>query len=58
MELNECFELCKEKNNNNYDACVISNLSNEYVHLYWTGPPTLTSNGKYMSRCSIKFKND
>ena len=42
----------------NYDACVISNLSNEYVHQYWIGPLTLTSNGKYMSRYSIKLKNN
>jgi hypothetical protein len=42
----------------NYIAPVISNLSNGYIHLYWIGPPTFTSNGKYMGRCSIESKND
>ena len=32
----------------NYIATIISNLSNGYIHLYWTGPPTFTSNGKCM----------
>ena len=56
MELNECFELCKERQKNNYDACVIPNLLNGYIHLYWTKPPTFTLNSKYMGRCSIKSK--
>ena len=42
----------------NYIATVISNLSNEYIHLYWTGPPIFTSNGKCMGKCSIELKND
>ena len=29
-----------------------------YIHLYWTGPPTFTLNGKCMGRCSIESKND
>jgi len=33
----------------NYIATVISNLSNGYIHLYWTDPPTFTSN-------DIRFK--
>ena len=27
----------------NYITTVISNLSNGYIHLYWTGPPTFAS---------------
>ena len=42
----------------NYIAPVISNLSNGYIYLYWTGTPTFTSNGKCTSRCSIESKND
>ena len=42
----------------NYIATVISNLSNGYIHLYWTGPLTFTSNGKCTGRCSIESKND
>jgi hypothetical protein len=42
----------------NYVATVISNLSNGYIHLYWTGPPTFTLYSKCMGRCSIKSKND
>jgi len=42
----------------NYIATVISNLSNGYIHLYWTGPPTFTSNGKCTGRCSIESKNN
>jgi len=42
----------------NYIAPVISNLSNGYIHLYWTGPSTFTSNGKCTVRCSIESKND
>ena len=30
----------------NYIATVISNRSNGYIHLYWTGPPAFTSNGR------------
>jgi hypothetical protein len=45
MELNECFEL-KKKDNRNFDAYVISNLSNGDFHLYWTGSPTFHSNDK------------
>jgi hypothetical protein len=41
----------------NYIATIISNLSNGYIHLYWTGPPTFTSNGKCTGRCSIESKN-
>ena len=41
----------------NYIATVISNRSNGYIHLYWTGPPTF-SNGKCMGKCSIESKND
>jgi hypothetical protein len=26
--------------NINYNACVIPNLLNGYIHLYWIGPPT------------------
>ena len=42
----------------NYIATVISNLSNGYIHLYWTDPPTFTSNDKCTGRCSIESKND
>jgi len=42
----------------NYKATIISNLSNGYIHLYWIGPPTFTSNGKCTGRCSIESKND
>ena len=42
----------------NYIATVISNLSNGYIHLYWTGPLIFTSNGKCTGRCSIESKND
>ena len=42
----------------NYIATIISNLSNEYIHLYWTGPPTFALNDKCMGRCSIESKND
>jgi len=42
----------------NYIAIIISNLSNGYIHLYWTGPPTFTSYDKCMGRCSIKSKNN
>jgi hypothetical protein len=41
----------------NYIATVISNLSNGYIHLYWTGPPTSTSYGKCTGRCFIEKKN-
>ena len=42
----------------NYIAPVISNLSNGYIHLYWTGLPTFTSNGKCTGRYSIESKNN
>jgi len=42
----------------NYITTVISNLSNGYIHLYWIGPLTFTSNGKCTDRCSIESKND
>jgi len=42
----------------NYIAIVISNLLNGYINLYWTGPPTFTSNGKCTGRCSIELKNN
>ena len=42
----------------NYIAPVISNLSNGYIHLYWTGPPTFTSNSKCTGRCSFESKKD
>jgi hypothetical protein len=55
MKLNEYFEICKERQKKfNYDACVILNLSNVYIHLYWTGPPTFTSNNKCMGRYFIE----
>ena len=41
----------------NYITTVISNLSNGYIHLYWTSAPTFTSNGKCMGRYSIELKN-
>jgi len=37
----------------NYIATIISNLSNGYIHFYWTGPPTFTSNGKCTGRCML-----
>jgi len=40
----------------NYIATVISNLSNGYIHLYWTDPSTFASNSKCMGRCSIESK--
>jgi len=40
----------------NYIATVISNRSNEYIHLYWIDPPIFASNGKCMGRCSIESK--
>jgi len=59
MELNECFELYKERQKKfNYDSCVIFNLSNGYIHLYWTGPSTFDLNGKCMGKCSINSKNN
>jgi len=42
----------------NYIGTIISNCLNGYIHLYWTGPPTFTSNGRCMGRCSIESKND
>jgi len=42
----------------NYIATVISNRSNGYIHLYWTGPPAFASNGRCIGRCSIESKND
>ena len=42
----------------NYIATIISNLSNEYIHLYWTGTPTIASYGKCIGTCSIKSKNN
>jgi len=42
----------------NYIASVISNISNGYIHLYWTDPPTFTLNGKCTSRCSIESKSN
>jgi len=42
----------------NYIARVISNLSNRYIYIYWTGPPTFTSYDKCMDKCSIESKND
>jgi hypothetical protein len=42
----------------NYIATIISNFSNGYIHIYWTGPPTFTSYGKCTGRCSIESKND
>jgi hypothetical protein len=50
------------KNNENsiedYIAHIISNLSNGYIHLYWTRPPTFALYGKCLSKCSIESKND
>jgi len=48
----------KDKKNNNYDAYVIFNFSNGYIHLYWTGPLTFDLNGKCMGKCSINSKNN
>jgi len=42
----------------NYITTVISNLSNGYIHLYWTVPPTFNSYGKCTGRCSIESKNE
>jgi len=42
----------------NYIVTVISNRSNGYIHLYWTGPPTFASNDRCMGRCSIESKNN
>ena len=42
----------------NYIATIISNLSNGYIHLYWTDTPTIASYGKYIGKCSIESKND
>ena len=42
----------------NYIATVISNCSNGYIHLYWTGPPTFASNGRCTGRYFIESKND
>ena len=42
----------------NYNACVISNISNGYIHLYWTKPLNFASYDKCMGRCSIESKND
>ena len=40
MELSKYFLVIQRKTNNNYDAYVILNLSNGYIHLYWTRPST------------------
>jgi hypothetical protein len=37
---------------------VIHNLSNEYIYLNYTGPPTFTSKIKKIGRCSIESKNE
>jgi len=61
MELIKYFQLRKTMKillYMNYIATVISNILNGYIHLYWTGPPTLASNGTCMGRCSIESKND
>ena len=42
----------------NYIASVISNLSNGYIHLYWTSPLTFASNDKCMDRCFMKSKHN
>jgi hypothetical protein len=39
-------------------ATIISNPLNGYIHIYWTGPPSFTSNGKCTGKCSIESKND
>jgi len=31
--------------------------SNGYIYLYWTGPPSKASSGRWTSRCSITSKN-
>ena len=41
----------------NYIATVISNISNGYIHLYWTGPPTLASNGTCMGNILLNSAN-
>jgi hypothetical protein len=61
MELNEKFQLRKKMKIlliMNYIETVISNLSNGYIHLYWTGPSTFASYDKFIGRCFIESKND
>jgi hypothetical protein len=61
IELNKNYQLKKTMKTlliMNYIATVIFNLSNGYIHLYSTGPPTFTSYGKCMGRCFIESKND
>ena len=51
----------KKNNENNiedYITYVISNLSNGYIHLYWTGPSTFAPYSKCMGRCSMESKKD
>jgi len=48
----------RKTKNFNYDVCVIPNLLNGYIHLYWITLPTFAPNGKYMGRCFIKSKNN
>ena len=49
----------KNKKKCKYDVCVISNLSNGYIHQYWTNKPsTFASNNKCMGRYFIESKND
>jgi hypothetical protein len=40
----------------NYIATVISNRSNGYIHLYWTGPPTFSSNGRCIGDAPLSQK--
>jgi len=59
--INQIFSIKKNKEillYMNYIATVISNRSNEYIHLYWTGPPTFASNSKCMGKYSIESKNN
>jgi len=61
IEINKKYQLKKSNEKTfimNYIATIISNLSNGYIHLYWTGPPTFTSYDICMGRCSIESKNN
>jgi hypothetical protein len=48
----------KPKKNFNYNTCIIPNLSNGYIHLYWIGPQTFASNGKCIGKCLNELKDD
>jgi hypothetical protein len=42
----------------NYNTCIIPNLSNGYIHLYWIGPRTFALNGKCIGKCLNELKDD